>query len=539
MILSELFVTLGLDLDEASFARGQLAAATIKDALYKVAEVTQRLAVGMVRAIESTLEHADAMDEASQASGVNVEALQELTYAAGFSAIGVQELTQTMGIFAKNAGAAASGSTDAANAFAKAGVSMADLASKTPDELLMQLADTFQAMPPGLKKTELALTLFGRSGKQMIPFLNDGAAGIGRLRQEARDLGIVLDENAIKASVGAADGIVKLKASFTGLLNTAIVPLIPMIVEAVTTFTRWVVVNREFLAQGLGGAFKVLGGALKLALAVLKPLVTAFALLVQYWKLAAAILGGALLAALAADVSMFWALQASAVQTGIAMVASAARSAAAWVLAAAPFLAILAVIGLIVLLAEDIWVGMHGGKSIFGLIYNWIDKIPAMLLGWFDKAIEWWMQKITAFIDWLVEIVKSVPGKIKNAAKAVISSPVLSTAVQALPGVGPALGVAIAMQKQGPEVDEGTGLPVVRHRGVGGAGTDLINAFSPPAVARPQAGGVNATLTAPTTINVTVPPGTDGEAVASHVQRAFEAMWQGKVDEFVGALGVR
>ena len=157
MVISEIFTRLGLDLDAASFARGQLAVEGIKLGLASIVGVAERVTRALVGTVEKTLEHADAIDEASQSAGISTDALQELAYAASFSAIGMEGLTQTLGIFSKNAQAAQGGSKDMAAAFAKVGVSAADIKNKTPDELLMQLADQFAAMPAGAQFGEVPL----------------------------------------------------------------------------------------------------------------------------------------------------------------------------------------------------------------------------------------------------------------------------------------------------------------------------------------------------------------------------------------------
>lgn len=539
MVVSEIFTRLGLDLDAASFARGQLAVEGIKLGLASLVGVAERVTRALVGTVERTLEHADAIDEASQAAGINTDALQELTYAAGFSAIGMEALTQTVGIFARNAQAAKDGSADMASAFRKAGVSMADIKSKSPDELLMQLADTFAAMPAGTEKTALALQLFGRSGKQLIPFLNDGSAGIGRLRQEARDMGLVLDEAGIKAGVGAADAIVKLKASVTGLVQSAIVPLIPMIREAVDGLKSWIAEHRADLVLIFGSAVRLVGMGLKIMLAVLKPLLSVLATALKYFKFIAIVLGTTLAAALIADASLFGVLGASAIRTGAAMVAAAARSAAAWVVAALPILAILALVGLVVLIVEDIATGMKGGKSFFGLVFNWIDKIPTLLANWFVKAITQWKNDIVDFFNWLLDQIRDLPNKVKTAARAVVSSPVLTEAVGALPVIGPAL----AAGARGAHGASAAGVPLFpsgiptgeANQHTIGQNT-FLNQF-PSVASRPS--GASASISAPTSITVVAAPGQDPRAVGKAVRTEFEAMWQGKIDELTGALGVR
>ena len=55
-------------------------------------------------------------------------------------------------------------------------------------------------MEDGAGKTALAIKLFGKSGADLIPLLNQGRAGIKELTDEAAKLGIVIStETAAKA----------------------------------------------------------------------------------------------------------------------------------------------------------------------------------------------------------------------------------------------------------------------------------------------------------------------------------------------------
>ena len=54
------------------------------------------------------------------------------------------------------------------------------------NEILLETADKFKGLPNGVDKTAIALKLFGRSGKDMIPVLNLGSKGIQELQKKSR-----------------------------------------------------------------------------------------------------------------------------------------------------------------------------------------------------------------------------------------------------------------------------------------------------------------------------------------------------------------
>jgi hypothetical protein len=246
---------------------------------------------------------------------------------------------------------------------------------------------------------------------------------------------------------------------------------------------------------------------------VLKPMMTVVAFLVRYFKLLAITLGGALAVALIADAVLFTALGLAAWQTAAAMIASAAATAAAWIVAAAPFLFILAVIGLIVLLAEDLYVGLKGGKSIFGLIFNWIDKLPGMIGDAFVDGFMYLWDAAKEFLAWFEEQARKV-GRWLNPFD------INDTSSSGTRGTG----------APSPTFDRLTAFTgaVGRGEGVASAGRYL----------RPRgtSGGSTVTMGAPTII-VNPAPGQDERAIGKEVKRQIDEHWQGKVDELGGALG--
>lgn len=86
-----------------------------------------------------------------------------------------------------------------ADSFAKLGVSTVDASGNQRDfeSILFDVADKFKAMPDGINKTQMAMDLFGRSGKDMIKVLNLGSQGIKDLETQADNLGLTLDATTI------------------------------------------------------------------------------------------------------------------------------------------------------------------------------------------------------------------------------------------------------------------------------------------------------------------------------------------------------
>lgn len=194
----------------------------------------------------------DAAFKAAQRTGTNVEKLQELSYAADLSDLSTESLQRALGRLSEMA-------SSGDKAFKQLGVSIkgSDGQLRDSTEYLKDFADIFAALPEGTRKTALANKLFGdRLGRELIPLLNEGRAGLEKLGQEARDLGVVIPEDTAKSSVDWNDNISRLSAAFTGLKNEVIGPLIPLFNELTNQVRAFIAENKTEIVEALSGAIR-------------------------------------------------------------------------------------------------------------------------------------------------------------------------------------------------------------------------------------------------------------------------------------------
>ncbi len=325
-VVADLFAKLGLMPDVKSWAKGDKLISGIKTGLASIAGV---FAVsGVVGMIKDTVALGGELSDTSQAIGVGVEALQELRYAAGFAGVASEDLTGSIGKFAKGmTEAQKTGKGPFVDALRSLRISMRDLKGESLDQNLEVIADRFKAMPNGAKKTALAMQLFGKSGAKLIPFLNEGQAGIVKLRNEARELGVVLDEKSVGDLDTLGDDVDRFKLSLTGLKNQAVVALLPMLQELVTGLLGWVKANREIIRSTIAGAMQVVVAILKVFGQALSAVTKVIQFFVENSELGKSVL----------------------IALGIVLAVFAVKAAAAWIAAFAPVVLAIAVIAGIVL----------------------------------------------------------------------------------------------------------------------------------------------------------------------------------------------
>lgn len=211
-------------------------------------------AAGRLRGvIDGATQSAERYNVTAARLGISVEAVQELGYAASQSDTDLDTLVAGLSKFADRADAAKKGGKDAAASLRAVGVSAADLRSGklSLDGALGSIADKFAAMPDGAKKSALAVDLFGQSGRALIPLLNQGSKGVGALRAEAQELGIVMSGETTEGLAALGDQQSKLNDQLSGIKNQVIAALVPMLTELAAGLSAWLTENRETIVEVL------------------------------------------------------------------------------------------------------------------------------------------------------------------------------------------------------------------------------------------------------------------------------------------------
>lgn len=174
---------------------------------------------GFAAMIKSAIDAADQLNKLSQKIGISVEALSTLRFAAQLSDVSLETLQKGIKGLSQNIAEANTGIGDGAQVFDALGISVrnADGSMKSTEAVLLQVADVFANLEDGAVKTALAVKLFGKSGMDMIPFLNQGAAGITQLTAEAERLGLKLTTETARSAEAFNDNLTALKASSSSL----------------------------------------------------------------------------------------------------------------------------------------------------------------------------------------------------------------------------------------------------------------------------------------------------------------------------------
>jgi hypothetical protein len=346
---------------------------------------------GLAEIVTKTVETAGALNDTSVALGVTTDAIQELGYAAKLNGSSVEGMSDGIRKLSINMVAAASGSEEAAQTFRKLGVQITEGGKlRNADAVIGDIAEKFKAMPDGARKVAAAVSLFGKSGASLIPTLTLGRDKLEETRQEARDLGIILDKDVIPSADDLGDSWDKIKLAADGLRYAIAGPLLASLNESAESTLAWIKANRGLIAQRMRSVLMGLADAIKAIASGLALLWRGLNFVIARWKLFAVLI----ISSLAAIVLGNAAAIISFVSLGAAAIGAAISAAAAWAAAAAPFVALAAVIAFVLLALEDLWVFLRGGKSLIGDVGLALAKLVKDFIEQGPKEGEHWMIKI-------------------------------------------------------------------------------------------------------------------------------------------------
>lgn len=306
--------------------------------------------------ISNTVSEMAELSRVSGFLGISTEALSELRYAAQMSGVSVDTLDDSLKELQIRAVDAKSGTGEAAEAFKVLGLSVNDSNGliKEPLKLLDEVADKLKTLKTQSDRIQVMDALLGDSGVFMLKMLDQGSHGLKQLRAEAKNAGHSLDEHAARSAQEMSESLTTLKLGLGGVIRPLVSALLPAI-------------------KGLASAASILSRGLS-----------------YLWEKTAVL------------ETIFWSLTAV---FGVLAVKS--------MIAFAPLLLtvglVLAGIGFIILVVEDLWRAFTGGESVFKTLYekskeffitvcSWIKELSARiwdsLVGGFKSAFAWVLDKL-------------------------------------------------------------------------------------------------------------------------------------------------
>ena len=215
--------------------------------------------------------YADEILTQSAVTGLSTEALQEYQYAAELVDVSLDTLTSSQTKMIRSMDAARRGSKEQAEAFDKLGISVqnADGTLRDAQDVFGDAIDALGAISNETERDAIAMTIFGRSARDLNPLIKAGSDGLRELAQEAHNVGYVMSEEALDALGAVDDQVQRMNRSNEALKNQIAVGMAPAVENLKKKGTDFFVRLQE-AAEG-SGILEVFGALLDVVSA-LEPL---------------------------------------------------------------------------------------------------------------------------------------------------------------------------------------------------------------------------------------------------------------------------
>jgi len=176
-------------------------------------------------------------DKAAQ-TGLSGAFLQQLEFAADQSGVSAETLTGGIKKLTVMIGKAADGSKEASEALASLGLSAEDLQRLSPEQQFLRISQKIGEIPTAAGRAAAAVKIFGKSGIEMTTLFAGGLDDITKLMQDAKDIGIGLDDASLAKVAEADDALQKMYASIGAMIDQVAVGLAPAFTEVSTQVTN-------------------------------------------------------------------------------------------------------------------------------------------------------------------------------------------------------------------------------------------------------------------------------------------------------------
>lgn len=210
---------------------------------------------------------ADEIDEMSARLLISTETLSGWAYAAQLSGTSLDALTSAIPKLSKNMAEAVDQGSKQAALFKALGIAVTDAEGRLRrvEEVIPEIADRFKALDNPTQEAALAMELFGKSGTELLEFLNRGGDGIQELMDRARELGIVIDGDTAAAAAQFKDQLGDLQALAMALGLQIAERLLPDLIRLTQQLSDLLKEGEAAaeIADTIGAGFKILDGTIR------------------------------------------------------------------------------------------------------------------------------------------------------------------------------------------------------------------------------------------------------------------------------------
>jgi len=206
------------------------------------------LAAGFsLHAVKEQIEQVSNIADAAQRLDIGTEALIGLQHAGMLAGMSADDMTGAVTKMEDSVSKAASGSAKLTKAFKMLGVDAKQLKTLAPDQQFNKLADALESVQNPADKVRLATQIFGDS--KILNAIDGGSEGLKRMAEDAKYLGLTLDDATAASIEQAGDSLDRIGMAFTGAarqITASLAPAIEWTANVVTDAIVWITKEIQF-----------------------------------------------------------------------------------------------------------------------------------------------------------------------------------------------------------------------------------------------------------------------------------------------------
>ena len=188
-------------------------------------------AAALGKSISDVSKYGDHVDKMSQKIGFSAEGFQKWDYVLNRAGTSIDSMAPVMKTLSN---AAVSNS----KAFQELGISQEEVANMSQEELFGKTIEALSGMEEGAERTALASKLLGRGATELAPLLNGGTEAIEEQMKMAEEYGMVMSDDAVKASADFVDAQTTLQGTITGFKNRVTAEFLPAATDVVNGIAK-------------------------------------------------------------------------------------------------------------------------------------------------------------------------------------------------------------------------------------------------------------------------------------------------------------
>ena len=204
-----------------TIALGQLAADAIKEGFNFMVDSLKNIVKFFADATTSAVNYADEISTLAKTTSLSTDTLQEYKYMASLTDVSLETITGSMTKLTRNMSSAKDGTGSAADAFAALGISVTDADGnlRSTNDVFADVIDALGSIDNEAERDATAMSLFGKSAQDLNPLIEAGSDALNDLRQEAHDVGYVLDGDTLDSLNDVKDGFDRLGVAADSIKN--------------------------------------------------------------------------------------------------------------------------------------------------------------------------------------------------------------------------------------------------------------------------------------------------------------------------------